>query len=79
MVLIIPSSLVSDPSPGGKGFLVTQQPRGPHLMMSVKKTGEPNRFLLFFELFPLSLERFSSSEMGRQTCVFFQGGRFCFY
>ena len=67
MVLITPFPIVSDPDPWGQGFLVTQKPVLPHPVISLKKMGEQDCFLLSFDLFLPLLERFSSNKVGRQT------------
>lgn len=66
-MLITPFPIVSDPDPRGQGFLVTQKPIFPHPVISLKKMGEQDCFLLSFDLFLPLLERFSSSKVGRQT------------
>lgn len=66
-MLITPFPIVSDPDPQGQGFLVTQKPIFPHPVISLKKMGEQDCFLLSFDLFLPLLERFSSSKVGRQT------------
>lgn len=50
MVLITPFPIVSDPDPWGQGFLVTQKPVLPHPVISLKKMGEQDCFLLSFDL-----------------------------
>ena len=67
MVLITPFPIVSDPDPWGQGFLVTQKPVLPHPVISLKKMGEQDCFLLSFDLFLPLLERFCSNKVGRQT------------